>query len=492
MDMTEISIPNVADPRFEAAPVAKERFAYAPVALFVLGMATLMLFFLSWLVPSQDLWGPGISAAIGWALFAVHIVSTRRYLSAFDPAIWVPVNMLLNYFGMVIAVALSSKKLNYDPFNLGTPPRLNLSFTAALLTLTAFMLGTHLAGWMRSNRDPEEWPASARSIYGPAWAVTLLGSAMIAIGIPIAGPALLFGAYGDMKAAQKFATADLRFFSTGIIILQCGLFALVASYDRTRPWSLRFVFLAAAFLAMLRVSIGDRAGLMTLALGAGWAYTQRVRRVPHWITVAGFIGAFLVMPIIGEFRQYRSVDTSGGFELRELAASTFYDMGSSLIAFSYTLEHIPRDKSYDYGLSIVAQLLDNIPNVGLSPGRLFGLAVLEHNPSKWLVATANPSKWKNAAGGYGYAVGAEWYFNFGMPGILIGMVSLGYLTGRVRNRSRRSPLVLTFASLMTIMMVGLVRNDFGYPFRLVLWPFITLMIFYFVMPSRNRSATPRR
>jgi hypothetical protein len=123
----------------------------------------------------------------------------------------------------------------------------------------------------------------------------------------------------------------------------------------------------------------------------------------------------------------------------------------------------------------------------LSPGRYFGLDALKHNPSKWLVATANPSKWRKQAGGYGYALGAEWYFNFGMPGVLFGMAFLGFGMNWVRNRSRTSPLWLTFASLLSIMGVTLVRNDFGYPFRQLLWPFATLLIFQLLLPTRRTA-----
>jgi oligosaccharide repeat unit polymerase len=483
--MAETSLPGVTTSlRHEPMRAAPARVAFSLPALMVLGIATVALLMLGWFVPSPRLWSPAVSGVLACGFFAFHLICARRYLNAFDPGIWIAVNMLLNYFGLVAAVEiLAGGQMLYDPFNLGVLPRLNQSFVVALLTLVAFMFGMHLAGWLPATGPPRAWPAGARSIAAPGWAMLLLGSAMILVGIPIAGPSLLFGSYGDMKVAQKFATADLRFFGTGLIILQCGIFALIADHDRRRPWRLRAALITAVALSVLRIFIGDRTGLMTVALAGGWAFALRVRQVPHWVTAVAFAAAFVVMPVIGEYREFRSVSESASLGIADLAAANFKNMGSSIVAFSYTLEHIPDDKGYDWGMSIVAQVIDNIPNLGLAPGRYFGLDALEHNPSKWLVATANPSKWRNFAGGYGYAVGAEWYFNFGMPGVCFGMALLGWITGRVRNASTRSPLWLTFSALLSITSVSLVRNDFGYPLRQILWPFVTFLIFRAMLPA---------
>ena len=46
-----------------------------------------------------------------------------------------------------------------------------------------------------------------------------------------------------------------------------------------------------------------------------------------------------------------------------------------------------------------------------------------------------PAKFFDGQSGYGYAYGAEWYFNFGFPGMLLGMMFTGWLTGFFRNNS---------------------------------------------------------
>jgi hypothetical protein len=74
------------------------------------------------------------------------------------------------------------------------------------------------------------------------------------------------------------------------------------------------------------------------------------------------------------------------------------------------------------------------------------------------------------------------------------MAFLGFAMNWVRNRSRRSPLWLTFGSLALIMGLGLVRNDFGYPFRQLFWPGAALLFFVVLLPTRSpaEGEPPRR
>ena len=74
----------------------------------------------------------------------------------------------------------------------------------------------------------------------------------------------------------------------------------------------------------------------------------------------------------------------------------------------YAREHIPSNKGYDWGVGIFSKTINQVPNLGLSPGAYFGLDPLQHDPGKWVTNAANPFKWVQNAGGYGYAVGAEW------------------------------------------------------------------------------------
>ena len=446
---------------------------------------------LAW--PRGGLWGPGVSTLLAWILFACHLALCGRRLGAFDPGIWIPVLMLLHYFGMPIAVELMRDPVyvDYDAWNVGGPPQLSLSFAVALLTLACFLCGFHAAGVPELASAPEPPGPERRPLLGPALCLLLGGFAFILVGIPLGGADLIFGSYGDYKLAMKYADADLRFFSTGFIFVHCGIYGLLACHEPRHPWRLWGALAASAVLGAFLVIAGNRSGLSVLALSGGWVFTQRVRRVPRWPVVLAFSVAMVGMPILGQWRQAKAehVEVAG---LRHLAAAVFYEMGETLPVYSYTLEYIPEEKGFDYGMSVLNQLIMNVPNLG-GVGRRFGLDPLAHDPDNWVTYVANPIKYQRLLGGYGYALGAEWYFNFGMPGVLLGMILTGFVTGWVRARSRRSAAWSTFAALFYGMMLAIVRNDLGYPLRTLLWPLVGLWLLQALWPrSRPHVAAAAR
>lgn len=471
---------NDAIPPVSPARPANQPVVILPVAAILL-LASLALFVACWLWPNpRSFWGPTVSCALAWMFFLLHVVSARRTIAAFDPALWVPVLMLLHYFGMPVAVMMGfPAPTGYDAWDLGGLPREGQAFATALLTLVAFLAGLHLAGFAPLQRDPDPPPADERSMNAPGTALFLVGFAMIVVGVWIAGANLLFGDYGEMKEAEKFATADLRFYGTGMLFAMGGIYAMLASYRRESPWPARLAIAGSVPILILHVATGDRNGLAVFIMCGGFAITQRARKLPRWIAIAGFAFALVFMPVIKEFRGAKEVSESSRMSVMQLVGATFHEMGSSVQVFGWTLATIPREKPYDLGMSIVSQLFGLIPNFGLTPGRqpLFG--GIDHKPSKWITKTANPSKYEHFGGGYAFAIGAEWYFNLGMPGVFFGMLLTGFATGKMRNACRRSAMWLILSTLFMSTMVLIVRNDLGYPARTALWPLVALLVFRF-------------
>jgi len=469
--------------------------ANPPVAaLFVL--ASLILFVACWLWPHPgNFWGPTFSCTLAWMFFVIHVVAARREITAFDPALWVPVLMLLHYFGMPVAIKLLGYEsiYGYDAWELGHLPRIGQGFATALLVLVAFLAGLHFVGFAPLQRDPDPPAADERSTLAAGMTLFLGGLAMLLVGIPIAGASLVFGDYQEMKTAEKFATADLRFVGTGYLFAVAGVYAVFANYRRESPWPTRLALAGCGPIIFFLLLIGDRTGLSSFIMCGGWAFTQRVRKVPRWVAIIGFAFALIVMPVIKEFRHEKGVSESTRLSVVQLVGATFMEMGSTLQVYCYTLDSIPREKRYDWGLSIPSQLMGLIPNFGLTSGRRFLVSSgVEHKPSRWVTKTASPEKYENNLGGYAYAIGAEWYFNFGMPGVLFGMFLTGFAVAKIRNACRRSPMWLTLSALFLSTMVLIVRNDFGYPARTALWPLTGLLVFRFMYGLLGIGRAPRR
>ena len=211
--------PSVPPPRRGTEPQdAPSRVDVLPVPAVLFGLLSLILFVTVWMWPPEGgPWGPATSALLGWLLFAVHIVSCRRYLNSFDPAIWVPVLILLFYLGTPIAVELlgSGTMREYDSWRLGiVPPRINQAFRVDAALPRRVPGGPALRRFSRPlARRLQDGDATEGSV-PVAMTIMLGGLALTVIGIGVIGPGLLFGGYGEMKYAMTFGKADFRFWGT--------------------------------------------------------------------------------------------------------------------------------------------------------------------------------------------------------------------------------------------------------------------------------------
>lgn len=450
-----------------------------------------VLFVLVWAWPEDAAWwSPEVSTLCAWLAVAIHVGFARKGLSAFDPRLWIPVCMLCFYFGMPVAIGLfdvpALEIKGYDAHDIGPPPELERGFAVALLTLVAFLAGSHLAGFrssIRSRIGPHD--ERDRMLLGPGVCLMAGGVLMAALGVVVVGPKLLFGAYYQMMEARQFGAADFRLWGIGLAFAKGGVFAALAAHDPRRPFWTQVALGVGAlcfFAEMLAGSRGDMAGF---GLAAGFVFSQRVRHIPRWPVVIAFLVAFLFMPMIKEYRQLRRLQHTRSVSAGELMATTFYEMGNSVTPFTYTIHHIPRDKNYDFGGSILYAILWAIPNPTPTVGKSFSGDPIEHGPSKWYSWVANPSKYLYHGGGYGYALGAEWYFNFGFPGVLLGMIFTGWGVSKIVNRSRASGLSLVASALVLQSMVVLVRNNLGNPLKQASWPLIGLVVLRWAWPFRR-------
>jgi hypothetical protein len=307
----------------------------------------------------------------------------------------------------------------------------------------------------------------------------------------IVGPSRLFGLYSDWQAAMRQG-ADQRWIDVGLHFAASGVFALLASDERNVRWRRWFAYLALAVVGVITVQKGDRGGLVAFGVGAGWCYSQRIGRL-RWppVIAAAFVG-LLLMPVIGEWRSQRSFDDSKEASITDLFGGTLAEMGSSVNTIVYTIELIPETRGYSWGSTFRSAIIDAIPNLGLTKGRkFFARESIEDNPSTWLVYTISPA-WAAAGGGYGFSMAAEWYFNFGLPGVLAGVTLVGWGMARVRNNARRSSFALVWSAALFTGVVLWVRNIVGFPLKAAVWPIIGLWIVHRLVTALIRRRTPRR
>jgi hypothetical protein len=462
--------------RRDRAPANRAVRSPAGIALFGILVAIFYLVAEFWDGFGRP-WGPGGSAIFALSCFALHVALSHRRISSIDPVVWVPIVMLLFSFGIPVAVGILglSPVVGYDAFHVGVSPSLSRGFCLALLTVACLLWGIHLAGLADLSRGSLQLAAPDRSIALPSVLMTLGGCLMFVVGIVILGPSAVFGSYGGFWDAMNFG-GDQRLMAVGAYFIQGGVFGMIASHDRRHRARFILVMLVSTLFVFVNLQIGARTSLMCLGIGCGWCYSQRVRRVPLALVLGGAVFVLLLMPIVGEYRVEKTMNLEHR-SAAQLASAAFTEMGGSALAFGYALDYIPKSKGYTYGLALVGSVVDLVPNFGLTEGggKPFRITSRDLFFSHWITSTLAP-EWYANGGGLGTSLGAEWYFYFGIPGIIVGVTLMGYGMSRVRNASQNSALKLVASALIFAAMLIAVRSEIGVGLKTAAWPIFGLWV----------------
>ena len=435
-------------------------------------------------------WGPGTSAALAYGLFAIHLALLFRRLSPMDPLVWTPLALLLFYFGEAVVIEWLRLPAagGYDPWQAGNADFVERGFAASVVAVAAFLAGIHIAGVRPLAGDPRREPMQDRS-FGPTALLFALGAVgLVVAGIAIVGPSTVFGYYSDWWDAKLLGLADERFIDIGMVFANAGVYALLATDEPGARWRRWFAYLLMPVLMLIAIQKGDRTGLIALGVGAGWCYTQRIARVRWPTVIVAAVMALVLMPVIVEWRRERSLDESKQTRVVELLGKSVYSMGTSVNALVYTLELVPSQGDHTWGTTFRLAVLRGIPNFGFSKGKEWARGELSETPSAWLAWVINPW-WFSTGGGYGYSMAAEWYYNFGLPGIVFGMAFTGWGMARVRNKARNSSLALIWSATLFAGMAVWTRNILGHPFKVAVWPPVGLWLIHrLLLVLRGRAA----
>ena len=465
-----------------ANEVRNDQPRFNPVGLMFFGMTATVLLMMCFVWENLgNPWGPLPSALAAWVLFIIHIVLIRSRLSAMDPLVWIPVFMLLFYFGTPIAVDLMGFSEYGEAF--GPVPKLTIGFVINLMSFAAFFFGVHLSGIADCSRPTTYFPEVTRSLIPAALAMGVVGYVMLLIGVAIAGPGILFGSYVDLRMAEASGKVTTSWYNVGTILVPATCMALLASYDKSKGWIPPFVMAAMAPVLLLLVATGDRGGLAAQIMALGWVFTQRLRRVSATVATVGFVLALILMPMLKEYRNYRDVQDSSQLSSYELIAATFYEMGSSGLIFAWTVDAVPRTRPYDYGASIALPVVYLVPWVGRAvPG--LGEYALDHNQNYWISQFIDPASYAVKGASHGFTMTGVWYSNFGIAGVYIFGAGIGWAAGRLRNMGRENSIRILASGLSVVFMALVIRNSLGTPLRYVVWPFGMILICYLLTPRK--------
>jgi len=286
----------------------------------------------------------------------------------------------------------------------------------------------------------------------------------------------IFGGVGDTRGFGLF----LMFFPSSLVLLVIGARNTVQKvYSRLLAiMGLLFIlFLGYRSVALFPMLIGV---IIWVKLG------RKLNKKFIAILLSFLIVAIPAVKIIRQIGAYNTITLSDISESAKdsSADEIFLELGAISGIIAYTMKWVPKDESFRYGKTYYLALKNSIPNIGfniresnrkLASNRNNGKYFLDNlSASDWFVFKY--SKWMyNTGGGSGYSIIAEPYLNFGILGVILFFVLLGFCIGKLDTKNLlNSPITLLLSGVMMWPVMKLVRNDITTFFKPMLFSLIVM------------------
>jgi len=227
-------------------------------------------------------------------------------------------------------------------------------------------------------------------------------------------------------------TRDTSFLSSiegvgGNLYLSGLIFALAGSTWRRLPSKTLLVLTALDIGVSLFV--GNRARAMMLLCGFLFVWTRRVGRIPRFVTVGLLVGATVTLSVVAVARNFPAGERIAAIrsisrmpEKSNAAFAVLQDMGTTFSATAYTVELVPQDRKFEWGMTYARSVLFLTPGLG----RILNSSEKPVQLAAWLIGEVDPVGAANN-GGIGFSYIAEAYLNFGMFGAPIACSVIGFL-----------------------------------------------------------------
>lgn len=151
---------------------------------------------------------------------------------------------------------------------------------------------------------------------------------------------------------------------------------------------------------------------------------------------------------------------------------TFRTLGQTGALLAHVLRLVPQEDPYRYGETYIQYVITSIPNLSTEKSASARSQALRErfqdpsvmtrlSPSDWLTYRLRPQVF-GLGEGVGFTGIGEPYLNFGLPGVIVFFLALGYLLGRLDQVNLiERPALLIFTSAILWHLMQTVRDDFS-------------------------------
>ena len=284
--------------------------------------------------------------------------------------------------------------------------------------------------------------------------------------------------YFDENAATNYLLVSVELLLPAFILLYATM--------RTRR-----IWLIPAFLVpfLVYTTLGFRYRLLILCLAPVVYRFLQARRRPSlmqlmFALVIAVMGIGLIGPLRKNFRAGREVTREDVMEVE--AVESFNADLSIYQPYLSMVDAMPLEEDFLWGESFVYLVIHPIPR-RLWPGK-------PDSPARTIIRAAFRGDNAPIASGVAYPNFAEFYANFGLPGMIFGMAFFGFLMRRTYdflNANRASPLAMAIFSLALPFLVQVVSR--GYlvqifqEFAFIIAPLLVLRKFPGPQPGALRA-----
>lgn len=302
----------------------------------------------------------------------------------------------------------------------------------------------------------------------------------------------IFAGIGDTRGFGLFQ----MFLPSSMILLMLGA---TTNIQRYVTYSILVIFGLGILL------MGYRSVVMFPILIGVILWVKTGRKLNKLVVVSGLIFLIIAIPTVRYFRALGAYDTLSTADLTSSVEQAkvddiFIELGSTSNVVAYVMKWVPEEENYRYGYTYWLGVKNALPNMGLNISNTdraiikdAGSDITDLSASNWFIYRYN--RWLfDTGGGAGFSMVAEPYLNFGVPGVIVFFILLGYIIGRLDSINLLlNPIVLLLSAAILWPLIRAIRNDFSTflkpaSFILIVFLLWKLVTFWKEYRARKRQA----